>query len=188
MPWHLVVARSSDVYLVLTDFEAFPSGVQFAASLRWRPRPGDIDPRSRHLPMMGFGGPDGPRLGVAFADGRKASVGHQFFPRPDAEPDGPLLLPRGGGGGGDEWRMGLWLWPLPPAGPLAFVADWPAMGAAEKKVTADAGELIAASAQALQLWPVEPGAGVVGGAFGGGWATAVAVAKPEEPGRGRGPS
>jgi hypothetical protein len=181
VPWHLVLLRTSDVYAVLADFEAFPTGVQFAAVLRWRPRPGSLDPRTRRHPMIGFGSDgEGPRLGIGFANGRKASFGRHLFQFPDAEPERPVLMPRGGGGGGDEWRMGLWLWPLPPAGPLTFVVDWSEMGVAETSVTADAGDLVAAATKAEQLWTIDPaGASHTGGAFGGGWAGAVVTSTPQ---------
>jgi hypothetical protein len=67
------------------------------------------------------------RFGVEFSDGRKATntSGHPAFMDRDGEPAGPILMPGSGGGGRGSWRLSLWIWPLPPRGPLAFVCEWP---------------------------------------------------------------
>jgi hypothetical protein len=52
--------------------------------------------------------------------------------------------------------MNYWLWPLPPAGPLRWVAEWPEMGAPETSVEVDASVLSAAAAESEQLWEVDP--------------------------------
>jgi hypothetical protein len=51
--------------------------------------------------------------------------------------------------------MGFWLWPLPPPGPLTFVSAWPARTAEERSVVADGSEVVAAAAEARQVWPGE---------------------------------
>ncbi len=155
VPWRLLLVRTSDIYSVITDVEAYPTGVQFTIASRFRPGAVDLHPRPGRPPMMHFGQPDGPRFGVGFADGRKTATG-LGLPRPDVDPEGPVLMPRGGGGGGEEWRMGLWLWPLPPPGPLAFVTAWAELGIEETTVTVQAEDLIAAADRAEQLWPVGP--------------------------------
>ena len=40
---------------------------------------------------------------------------------------------------------GLWLWPLPPDGPLTFVLSWDVLDLDERIVTVDATELVDAS-------------------------------------------
>ena len=80
--------------------------------------------------------PDGLlRLGVELADGRRVSniggLAQRRLMNPEAEPEEPVFLPRGGGGGnaGNDrvsMKPGYWLWPLPPAGhaeALVRVAD-----------------------------------------------------------------
>ena len=54
-------------------------------------------------------------------------------PDPGAEPGGPILWPFMAGGGPRSafWRW--WAWPLPPAGPLEFVCEWPALGIPESE-------------------------------------------------------
>lgn len=95
------------------------------------------------------------RLGVSFADGWKTAA-VEAHPPGGEEPAGPFMVPRGGGGGGDEWRSRLWLWPLPPPGPLTWVVAWADESIHEQSTTVDASELIAAAEKAEQLWSAEP--------------------------------
>jgi hypothetical protein len=54
-------------------------------------------------------------------------------------------------------RLGLdmehWVWPLPPAGPFAFVCEWPSRGIAESRAEIDAGLILEAAGRAVTLWP-----------------------------------
>ncbi|HJQ73889.1 MAG TPA: hypothetical protein VJ814_03310, partial [Gaiellaceae bacterium] len=98
------------------------------------------------------------RLGVQFSDGRKATNVDGRMPfgmpgEPDEPPEGPVLFPRGGGGGDGRWQQGFWVWPLPPAGPLAFVCEWPAAGIPETRNEIDAALVRDAAADAAVLWP-----------------------------------
>ena len=150
LAWRVEMLRSPDLVIVATDFEVFATGVQFAVVTRLRP--GSFEDH-RRPPMMHPGTPDGPLFGVGFADGRKAKLG-VHMPMPDGEPEGPVLWPRGGGGGVDDWRLGAWLWPLPPQGPLTLVAAWPAKGVAERSVALDGAEIADAAERAEKLWDV----------------------------------
>ncbi len=95
------------------------------------------------------------RFGVQYADGRKATtVGNPFSA--DAEPQGPILLPGSGGGGAREWDQSYWLWPLPPAGPLAFVCEWPAHEVALTRAEIDTSLILEAAARAETLWDESP--------------------------------
>jgi len=60
----------------------------------------------------------------------------------------------GGTGGGESSTMhdGLWLWPLPPEGPLELVLQWPAFGIGESRVIVDGGQLRALAASVKPLW------------------------------------
>jgi hypothetical protein len=49
--------------------------------------------------------------------------------------------------------MDLWVWPLPPAGPLAFVCEWPARQVGESRVELDARSVRQAAERAVTLWP-----------------------------------
>lgn len=134
VPLRLVLARTDDVALALTEAAAYPNGVELNLALRIR----NFSNEARRALMHGGpfhrhhlagedddGGipPEILRLGVQFADGRKATTLDTHPWQSEAEPDGPVLIQRGGGGGERSWDMRFWLWPLPPAGPLTFVVE-----------------------------------------------------------------
>jgi hypothetical protein len=99
------------------------------------------------------------RWKVVLADGSTASLGGFAHGRPwDDEPDGwSLSLANGGGGGGGDDRYdqhhGLWLWPLPPEGPIELVAEWRERGIPESHVTLDGAAILDAVSRVRPLWP-----------------------------------
>jgi hypothetical protein len=156
VPWHIVLVRTPDVYSAITEVSAFPDGVSLRVSLRVRPGVFDVErPGPPHMFMRMFPRQGGALFGIGYADGRKAVPGRPTHPGGD-DFEGPLLMPRGGGGGGEEWNQSLWLWPLPPPGPLRFVSSWEELGVAEHEVVMDAAELVEASQRAEKLWDVSP--------------------------------
>lgn len=100
------------------------------------------------------------RLGVEFPDGSKATTLEDPRMRPGKEPDGPLFFVCKGGGSPGMWNWNLWMWPLPPAGPLNIVAVWPVHGIDLTRIEVDGSQLVEAAGRALELWPeATPGAG-----------------------------
>jgi len=103
------------------------------------------------------------RIGLELADGHRVSNlggwrAHRKLMSPDAEPDGPVLLPRGGGGGSSTrgkvtMKPGYWLWPLPPPGQLRISCEWPLVDIAMTTVEIDADVLLDAASCARSLWP-----------------------------------
>jgi hypothetical protein len=71
----------------------------------------------------------------------------------------------------------VWLWPLPPPGPLTFVFTWAERGVAETQTHIDARELRDAVGQAEQLWAVDLAAPRPGGYWTSGGA-AIATTPP----------
>jgi hypothetical protein len=104
---------------------------------------------------MHEGGPPGEeflRFGVLFADGTSATnLGGRHF-APD-EPAPPLLRQQGGGGGGRRFDFRYWVWPLPPAGPMTLVVEWPWKGIAETRAEIDTQPILDAAARAIQVFP-----------------------------------
>jgi hypothetical protein len=47
----------------------------------------------------------------------------------------------------------VWVYGLPPPGPLAFVVEWPARGIAETRAEIDAGLVLEAASRAVPAWP-----------------------------------
>ena len=116
------------------------------------PDPMHFHMRHRHA-RGGELAPEVFRFGVEYPDGRKATNLGRPFPFGEEEPEGPVLMDRGGGGGGKSWSFGYWLWPLPEPGPLKVVVEWPAEGVPLTTVEPD-GAVVAAAARDVELlWP-----------------------------------
>src|SRR5437899_576501 len=79
------------------------------------------------------------------------------WPARDSEPPGPLLYPFAGGAGPHSFISRWWTWPLPPAGPLEFVCEWPAFGIAESRAGIDARLVLDAARRSIRLWPESEG-------------------------------
>jgi hypothetical protein len=67
-------------------------------------------------------------------------------------PTEPILRMAGGGGGTGGWRFGVWVFPLPPEGPLEIFVGLPAAGLEEASVTVDGGSVREAAGRATVLW------------------------------------
>src|SRR4029079_4297253 len=101
---------------------AYPSGWQFTLGARLRKqRDGRHDVFGAWY--RGELTDDVLRVGIALADGRKATIfdGMHHFPGGDIPEPEAVLRPNGGGGGGQVWECRFWAWPIPPEGPFAFV-------------------------------------------------------------------
>jgi hypothetical protein len=103
------------------------------------------------------------RIGFELADGRRVSnLGARRADRklmtPDAEPEGPVLLPHAGGGGRSDrgtvtMRPGYWLCPLPPPGQLRISCEWPLVDIAMTTAEIGADTLLDAASRVRSLWP-----------------------------------
>ena len=172
LPLELTLARTDDLALVLRGATVYPTGVQFDLPLLLRKQVSDplgflpFHPRTRGGELS----EDLLRLGVQFADGGKATnMEHPFMrPNPEERPEGPVLMPRGGGGGGRRWDVSFWLWPLPRDDPFALVIQWPARGIALTRFEIGVTPFVEAAARCEELWP-DGG----GGDHGGGATTQV---------------
>jgi hypothetical protein len=92
-----------------------------------------------------------------YTDGRRAaSTGGHW--RPDDEDDpGRLMLQQGGGGGSARhWDGNFWVHPLPPDGPVTFVASWLKYGVGETRAELDGAAIREAARRSTVLWPQEP--------------------------------
>ena len=158
-PVELIIARTEDTVVAIAGIQAYPEGFGFTLNLRLRTVSAQEEQQFPYLlDRVGLEGNALPdeflRFGVQFADGRKATN----LDRPPYDPEGqapdrPVLNQHGGGGGGATWDMEHWVWPLPPAGPFAFVCAWPGRGIAESRAEIDAASILEAAGRALTLWP-----------------------------------
>lgn len=158
----LVLAETDEHAICVTRLAAYPTGFAFELLTLSRSSEG-VDPllfgpqaahRRRRPGASGELEPEQLRYGVQFSDGRKATNVEGYHGRPDGQPaDGIRLHTRGGGGGGRSWHQDSWVWPLPPAGALAFVCEWPAAGIELSRREIDAAAVIDAATHARALFP-----------------------------------
>lgn len=158
-PTRAVVFRTDEAILIAGRFDVYRTGVEFTLELQVRNEDEIYDVpwelQHRHGLRRSADGElpeEFLRLGVLYADGSSWSNVDAFVMPGSEPPAGPLMMSRGGGGGGGSWTMNQWLWPLPPEGPLTFIAEWPKYGIVECSAAVDAGEIRAAAARVEDLW------------------------------------
>ncbi len=155
VPTDLTLARTDELALVLRSVAAYPTGARFEIPLLLREPVSDplgflpFHPRRDRLDN------DVLRIGVQYADGGKATnMEHPFMrPSPEDRPPGPVLMPRGGGGGGRHWDVSFWLWPLPKDDPFELVVEWPARGIALTRHAIRVAPILEAASRCEELWP-----------------------------------
>jgi hypothetical protein len=154
------IAVTPRVSVVLLGARVFREGVEFRVDRRYRR--GELAARDWQLAQWDFHGPmarrDPGRLryGLALGDGSKVLLDE---PGPGFGTDRPpaysLRQVDGSGSGSEHFYRtedGLWLWPLPPEGPLELVAEWPTQGIPETRVVLDGGALRELAAKVTRLW------------------------------------
>jgi hypothetical protein len=154
----LPLARTDQVAVAVTGLSAFSAGIEIFLTARIRP---SAEHPEEHLP----GGPRDLaasrrpfRFGLQFPNGGKAAGGPGGGrPDRDSEPARPVLYPFAGGGGPHSFISRWWTWPLPPAGPLEFVCEWPTFGIAESRAGIDAQLVLDAARRSIRLWPESEG-------------------------------
>ena len=163
VPVELVLARTPQRAIGLTGIRAYPTG--FACTLHLRLR--QIIPGEQsffgifgmfdmlELDPAGELGDYYLRVGVGFADGRKATNLQRHRDFENGSPSDPpaLRLVRWEGYDRLAWEVDVWVWGLPPPGPLAFVCEWPARIIPETRVEIDAGLVLDAAATAVPFFP-----------------------------------
>lgn len=162
-PIELVLAHTGALALFVHSGLAYGRGFEFSVGLRLRMPPDEErdDPMGWHRGRRGLL-EDGLRFGIAFADGRKATtLDHRpWWGLEDQDVPDIVLSERAGGGGGTSWNFGFWAWPIPPAGPIAFVTEWPAREIALVRKEIDSAVVREAAGRAVTLWPDDrPGDG-----------------------------
>jgi hypothetical protein len=139
----LLISRSDRAVVAIRLVLAFPAGVEADVEAHAR---GSLHP-AEHQPL---------RFWVQFADGRQAAQDDEAGLRSGR---GPILMVRGsesssgGPDDGEDIRMTLWLWPLPPPGPVIVTCSWPRRGLVEARLVLDADAIRAAASRAQPFWP-----------------------------------
>lgn len=168
VPERRVLAKTDWLTLLLTHIDAFPTGasLRLRAMARWSADMSEDDWHKmsdsvlggrRHHGQAGVAD-DFLRVGVEFADGRKATnLDHTLGRRPEAgDPPEPSLIEHGMGSTGTDryFAQGrsLWLWPLPPPEPFDLVVEWPAFGIPVTRTALDGAAIVAAAHGAEPAW------------------------------------
>ncbi|MFC1432360.1 hypothetical protein ACEZDB_17060 [Streptacidiphilus sp. N1-3] len=151
---HILLLRTDTAAVSLGSIRAYPTGFEFTVHARRRPSAAPTHGRDRLAWSRGLeGGRGGLRLGLLFADGRRAT--NDGFPHAGwgEVGDSVHFIGQGGGASENSWDGGFWVHPLPPEGPLAFFATWPDQGVDEVSAVIDAAAVRLAAADAVELWP-----------------------------------
>jgi hypothetical protein len=159
----IVLVRTEHTLVALTEVLVYSVGVEF--TLTGRIRMAEVPDRwplsmfRASYPMSSGPLPDDLlRFGFQLADGFKltnldSQVGRHD---PATEPQHPVMRPikantdNGAGTGRYDFRQ--WMWPLPPAGPLTVVCEWPGRDIPETRVKLDARLILDAARHATPLW------------------------------------
>jgi hypothetical protein len=156
----LFLIRTNEVGVAVGSVRAYPNGFEFTVHARlrhgqlvWGKSPLDslADLRTRREPERAL------RLGVLYADGRRARTpSHRPIPADEADGEHLVLLEVGTGGTERQWDGSFWVHPLPPDGPVTFIASWLLYEVAETRAELDSSAIHEAAGRAVILWPDEP--------------------------------
>ncbi len=149
------LARTDEVVVSLGCLWVYPAGFEFEVSVDFSEGRTDLDPFESHRRGRSGGrSPDQLRFGFQFVDGSKATsldpVADRFAAQPPAGP--PVIRRLGGHSMDGHWAHSFWVRPLPPAGSLEFVFEWPAAEIPLTRTELDCGEILRASSRAQTLF------------------------------------
>lgn len=171
VPVELILARTTTAAICMTGIAAYPEGFEFdvrtMSASEDDPFGEPFSPGPLRARAMSEGElPDTLlRFGLQFADGAKVTNLTEAGGCGSQPPRGPVMRSGGGGGGGLSWTQSMYVWPLPPDGPLAVVVEWPAQGIALTRTELD-GALVRRAASRAQVvfsdehlpdWPDDDG-------------------------------
>src|ERR1700676_1361207 len=155
IPWNLIVGYSDDALLVIREAEVYPNGIEFLFRAQFRSNAFHLNPLASRPELPGLGIEGGLHLSARFADGRRTVDLSDSRGNCASTPPGPVLVARGGSGSLSEFRIRLWLWPLPPPGLLTWSVAWPQCGVSKTDTLIDVSDINAVASQALPIWTPE---------------------------------
>ncbi|BDZ48272.1 hypothetical protein GCM10025867_05130 [Frondihabitans sucicola] len=163
-PINALLAANEHVAIALAAVRVFSDGVEFSLERRMR-RHGmsraDFRRLTEERRIMSDDEARASRLryGVLLADGQRLTGNRPRFQEVEdaaLSTDQHSLVTIGGSDGGSDSRYahrdGLWLHPLPPAGPIELVTQWPFAGIEESRVQIDADLILTVVPHVRHLW------------------------------------
>jgi hypothetical protein len=159
VPIERLLARTEDVAVYLSGCWVYPAGFEFEVFVVARVEDSSLDPFSFEHDVeadrTGEISPGKLRLGLQFADGTiLTNTGRDFEWEwgPGGQPKVPRMSGTHGGGGEGDWHQAFWVWPLPPAGSLELVYEWPVAGIPLGRTELDAVAIIDAASRAQVIF------------------------------------
>lgn len=148
----VLVHRSEGLVVAIRQILAYPIGFEVEIEAHARgSSPGGPPPDPG-----GLGGHAEPSFRFRLADGTEVQLDDDTGLRTGL---GPMLVvskgerSSGGPDSREDVRLGLWMWPLPPPGPLTVVCSWPRRGLQDTGIVLDADAIRTAAFQAQPFWP-----------------------------------
>ena len=143
----VLIARSDRFVVAVRHVLAFPAGVEVEVEAHGRgapPGPEDV----AGYPQL--------RFRLSLADGRETAQDDDAGLRNGLGPMLSVTGSEGSSGGPNEdehVRMSLWIWPLPPPGPVTVTCSWPDRGLRDAGLVLDGEAIWAAAGAAVPFWP-----------------------------------
>jgi hypothetical protein len=160
LPVGEIVHRGDVVAIEVECLRVYPNGFTIDLVALMNPR---LDPMSANQLIVGGPGLDMgsrlPRVGIRFADGRTAGREADLYGIPadvpkddDGIPTEPVLRFMGSGGGSGAYHVRVWVFPLPPEGPVEIHVALPGSDVPESTVVLDGGLVRSAAERAQVIW------------------------------------
>jgi hypothetical protein len=167
IPWNKVLADTSEIVLFAPRLQVHPSLFRIAIAGRLRPTASAEAARRFSGAEVG-GNPytltaedlaQGLRLGVQFADGRRAALERRAGALPSGGPLESVPLISSSRSSSDEgvfdWEIAVTA--IPETGPVELYFQWLGLGIGESMTEIDGDALRDAAARSIQLWPAAHG-------------------------------
>jgi hypothetical protein len=164
-PLGVDVGTNDEVAMAITHLTVYPTGFGFGFTALTKEDPGVVCADELEVARDAEEDPVGLQfhLGVEFADGRREdtlkhwiSINHAGASNRMHLPSDPLteisVRPLGASANDRSYSGSIWVWPLPPEGPLTFWVGWPAAGLPSRPTVIDASMVLDAVGAATTLW------------------------------------
>jgi hypothetical protein len=152
----VVLAVSDEMAVLMHGIACYPRGFGFSLEATSRYELSYEEEEAENLrgafQLWGGANENAGRFGIAYSDGRRATIDGRWWPRKGAKED-LTISPGGGGSGGGHWTTELWVQPLPPRGPVTFAVEWQGKGIKETLHVLEGDDFSEAAKRAKRVFP-----------------------------------